>query len=103
MNRRTMLKSLALGALAAVLPIRPTRAKATILTGCDAAGLGGKSHQMPGPIKHLYAVDTRLFVELTDGRCFVVDRLGAKATPIDAIPFRMLAMQPPRSVVRYGA
>lgn len=28
MNRRTMLKSIVVGALAAVLPIRPTRAKA---------------------------------------------------------------------------
>lgn len=33
MNRRALLKSLALGALAAVLPIRPTRAKAHTFRG----------------------------------------------------------------------
>ena len=86
MNRRTLLKSLALGALAAVLPIRPMRAKAVPI----------------GTIKCMYAVSDDLFIELHDGRCFIV-RGDDELEEIPQIPFRLLGFQPAGSVVRHGA
>ncbi len=105
MNRRTMLKSLALGALAAVLPIRPTRAKAEVLTGCDASGLGGNVYQMPCQIAEFYAMPDAFYAKLTDGRCFRWHRSrNPEMEEIPQIPFRMLGFENRRSgVIHLGA